>query len=637
VSGPAALVPGGARKSTDTAYVVERAVLQRHTEACVAINDRFEILYFFGPTRDYLVQPAGEARLDLLSWARPSLHAKLRALQLAVTETRSVAVTDLRVEREGVAYRIETTIEPLAQGLWLVSFRDVAHSAARPFSPDPPEQPLVLELAGELKRVQEELQQTVELLDRSDAEHRIANEELLSLNEELQSSNEELDTSKEEMQSLNEEMNTINRELEDRNAQLRFTSTNLRNLLESTAVPTIFLDRDFRITFFTPAATALMRLVPLDVGRSVRHIKGRFSDERQLADAGAVLQRHAPVSAEVQSDDGRWYVRRIVPYRAEEERIDGVCITFSDVTELKAAVALAEHARDYAEAIIRTIRTPLLVLDVDLKVMSANDAFYQTFEVTLDQCLGRTIYDLGNGQWNIPRLRELLEKVLPESREVHNYDVEHVFEHIGWRFMRLNARAMGGPGHDGGMLVSIEDMTEWKNAEKEVRRHAEALRNEHERKDQFLAMLGHELRNPLAAVSYGIELLGQQPDSARVVEVRSIRRDPAAPRTRNESGSQCRGRARGHRCLPTRHRAARHRAAGLDGYGLATRIRAEYPHADLCLVAVTGYGKDNDRLAAAGFDRHVIKPIDTSALRDVLRARSTAPDEHACAASVPVT
>jgi two-component system, chemotaxis family, CheB/CheR fusion protein len=861
--GSTAFMPGATRKSTETARAVERAVLQRHTEACVAIDDRFEILYFFGPTQNYLTQPAGEARLDLLSWARPSLHAKLRAaLQLAVTEKRSVSVTDLRIEREGAVQRVETTIEPLGQGVWLVSFRDVAPSAALPSAPEPSGQPLALELAGDLQRAQEELQRTVEQLDRADADHRIANEELLSLNEELQSSNEELETSKEELQSLNEEMNTINRELEERNAQLRSTNTDLRNLLESTAVPTIFLDREFRITFFTPAATELMRLVPADIGRSVRHIKERFSDERLLADAGAVLQRLAPVSAEVQTDDGRWYVRRIVPYRAEEERIDGVCITFSDVTELKAAMALAEHARDYAEAIIRTIRTPLLVLDVELKVLSANDAFYETFDVTPDQCLGRRVYDLGNGQWNIPRLRDLLEKVLPEAREVRSYDVEHVFERIGWRFMRLNARAMGGPGHDGGILVSIEDMTEWKNAETEVRRHAEALRNEHRRKDQFLAMLGHELRNPLAAVSYGIELLAQGPDQARVDEIRSMMarhlsrvmalldqlldvarvvsgkitvvkepvdltevtktvleavrpaiaarkqelvtklappgvlivagdamrltqvienlltnaskytqaggtiwltterqtdtvdirvrdsgtgiepallphvfdlftqaprsaggthdglglglalvrslvdlhggevsassgglgqgsefvvRLPAirasemavgeqqAPRTAVRQPLEERPRRvlvvddeidlalalaeilqhRGHEAKAVHSAEAALEAIegfrpdivlldiglpDMDGYSLAMRIRAEHPRADLCLVAVTGYGKDIDRLAAAGFDRHIIKPIDINALRDALGARSsTTPEERARATSVPVT
>jgi two-component system CheB/CheR fusion protein len=513
-----------ARRGNDTARVVEQAVLARHASACVAIAENLEILYFFGPTQDYLIQPTGEARLDLLSWVRPGLYPKLRSgLQAAIREKRAVRVEDMRLDRGGVTQRVECTVEPIAGALWLVAFCDQPKVEAPPADADDSiREPLVQQLADELKRTQHELQKTVEQLDRNNEEHRIGQEELLSLNEELQSSNEELETSKEELQSLNEEMNTINRQLEEKNAQLRTINTDLQNLLTSTAVPTIFLDREFRIRFFTPAATELMRLIPSDVGRSILHVKERFRDDRLLDDAKSVLHKLAPLSVEVLAEDGRWYVRRIVPYRSEDDRIDGVCITFSDVSEQKSAASRAEDARLYAESIIRTIRTPLLVLDSELRVVSANDAFYRTFEAQPDDTLGRTIYDLGNKEWNIERLRALLEHVLPESREVTNYDVEHTFEHLGTRFMRLNARVLNRPDGAPLMLVSIEDMTDWKNAESAARRHAEALRDEHRRKDEFLAMLGHELRNPLAALSHGLDALGHAGSSAQAEDVRAM-------------------------------------------------------------------------------------------------------------------
>ena len=376
------------------------------------------------------------------------------------------------------------------------------------------------QLSEELRRAQQELQRATSDLDRTDEEHRLGHEELLSLNEELQSTNEELETSKEELQSLNEEMNTINRQLEEKNAQLRTINTDLQNLLASTDVPTIFLDRDFRITFFTPAATELMRLIPSDVGRSIRDIKERFRDDRLLEDARSVLEKLATVSAEVPTDDGRWYVRKIVPYRSDDDRIDGVCLTFSDVTALKTAMQSAEGARLFAEAIVRTIGTPLLVLNGDLRISAANDAFFRTFRTSPQDTLGQKIYDLGNRQWDIPRLRELLEHVLPESKQVKNYDMEHVFDHIGKRAMRVNARVLERAERPL-MLVSIEDITEWRNAEAAARTQADQMKDEHQRKDQFLAMLGHELRNPLAALNHGLELVGRVP-SEEAEEVRQM-------------------------------------------------------------------------------------------------------------------
>ena len=507
-------LPAAAPRRDETAHRVEQAVLARHTAACVAITEGGEILYFFGPTQDYLSRPTGEARLDLLSWARSGMYSKLRAaIQLAVKERRLVRLDDVFVERDGETRAVECTIEPVMQGLLLVAFRDRQGAAAEASAVAAEDQPFVQQLAEELRRTQQELQRVTSELGRTDQEHRLVHEELLSLNEELQSTNEELETSKEELQSLNEEMNTINRQLEEKNAQLRKINTDLQNLLVSTDVPTIFLDREFRITFFTPAATELMRLIPTDVGRSIRDIKERFRDERLLADARSVLDRLTPVSAEVPTEDGRWYVRRIVPYRSDEDRIEGVCITFSEVTALKTAVASAEEARLFSEAIVRTIGTPLLVLDPDLRVGSANDAFYRTFRASPKETIGEKVYDLGNRQWDIPRLRDLLEHVLPESKQVKNYDIEQVFDQIGRRAMRVNARVLDGPERPRLMLVSIEDITDWRNAEGAARRNAEQMQEEHNRKDQFLAMLGHELRNPLAALTHGLELLGLSPDT----------------------------------------------------------------------------------------------------------------------------
>lgn len=509
--------------------IIEQLVLSRHTSACVAINQSYEILFFFGPTHDYLSQPTGQARLDLLSWAKPGLYSRLRsALSDAVERRERVAFSDMRVERGAKTHRVSCTIEPItgipgAEGLFLVVFQDVPEAPAAAAEAGKVDEPLVRYLEQELKSSRQELQSAVEHLDSTSEEYRASHEELLSLNEELQSSNEELETSKEELQSLNEEMLTINRQLDEKNADFRRLNADLRNLLASTEIPTIFLDRQLDIRWFSPAATEVMRVVPSDVGRSIEHIKERFQDTRLRADAERVLKSLAPIATEVMSEEGKWYVRKVLPYRTEDERIDGVCITFSDVTAQKQATEDSQEARLYAEAIVRTLRTPLLVIDGDARVLSANKAFYDTFHVPKEDTENRVLYELGNRQWDIPALRALFERVLPERKEVSNYDVEHRFEHIGLRLIRLNASLMTRSGRPALILVSLEDITAQQEAERAAGERTDELVQEHRRKDEFLAMFGHELRNPLTALVHGLELLDTAKEGgARAEQVRAM-------------------------------------------------------------------------------------------------------------------
>ncbi|BAU49339.1 chemotaxis protein CheY [Sulfurifustis variabilis] len=517
--------PAGPPTAPQIARRLEQWVLQRYTSACVVIDRNLRILYFFGPTGEYLTQPVGEARMDLLSWARPGLYAKLRTgLADAVEHGHKVTVTGMRRERDTGSARVDATIEPTtpvpgADGLFVVTFRDVPKPARvrPPAEGGAPAEALVHQLEQELQEARQELQTTVAQLVNVNEEHYASHEELLSLNEELQSSNEELETSKEELQSLNEELTTTNRQLEERNTELRTITSDLNNLLVSANVPTLFLDRQLRIRRFTPACTQVMRVVPTDVGRSFEHVKMQVRDDDLLADAGRVLENLAPIEAEVTTDDGRWFFRRVLTYRSDEERVDGVCITFHDITAQKRAAAEIEDARLFAEAIIRTSRTPLLVLDAELRVVSANEAFYEAFQVSDRETEGRRIYDLGNHQWDIPKLRHLLE-ALPAERAVRSYDVEHVFDSIGWRAMRLNADLMKRASQPDLILVSIEDVTDLRKAELAAQRRADELAEDHRRKDEFLAMLGHELRNPLAALANGLTVLRAAGGEADVVE-----------------------------------------------------------------------------------------------------------------------
>ena len=232
-----------------------------------------------------------------------------------------------------------------------------------------------------------------------------------STNEELQSTNEELETSKEELQSVNEELITVNSELQTKIEQLAGMQNDMKNLLDNTDIGTIFLDQHMIIRRFTREATRIYRLVASDVGRPLNHIKSTMVEVDLLAAAQTVLASLTPYEREMQVDKDTWMLVRIQPYRTQENMIDGVVLTFSDISISIKAVA-TQAALKLADGIVSTIREPLLVLDGALRVIFASQAFYREFQVNPEQSLGQPIVELGNQQWDIPALRELLKKAV---------------------------------------------------------------------------------------------------------------------------------------------------------------------------------------------------------------------------------
>ena len=192
-------------------------------------------------------------------------------------------------------------------------------------------------LEDDLKATKEDLQGSIEQLESANEELKSANEEVMSINEELQSINEELETSKEELQSLNEELTTVNNQLEGKIGELEAANDDLNNLLVSTNIATIFLDSQYRIRRFTPAVTMLFNLIPADGGRPLSDISPKFTDPDLLSDAETVFSNVTPIEREVQTQDGRWFLRRVLPYRTEDDRIAGIVVTFHEVTERKQA------------------------------------------------------------------------------------------------------------------------------------------------------------------------------------------------------------------------------------------------------------------------------------------------------------
>ena len=312
------------------------------------------------------------------------------------------------------------------------------------------------ELERELAVGRAELQRAAEERQSSQEEMTSMNEELQSTNEELQSTNEELTTSKEELQSLNEELLTVNAELQAKIEAFSQSHDDMRNLLRTTKIPMLFLDSSLRVRRFTDAIKPIISLIGNDVGRSITDLNVNLKDGFFVNDVREVLDTLQFKERQVETTEGMWFQMRVMPYRTSENRINGVAVTFNDISAIKELEETLQGAKSYAQSIVETVREPLLVLNSGMQVVSANRSFYETFRVTPQETEGKLIYALGNYQWDIPGLHRLLEDILPKNTVFESYEVEHDFPEIGRRIMRLNARRMD---KEDLILLAMEDVT----------------------------------------------------------------------------------------------------------------------------------------------------------------------------------
>ncbi len=446
---------------------VERIVLDQYAPASVLINEKLDVIYSRGPTDRYLIYPKGEPSSNILKIIPDALRLRLpAAINRALLDGESSDLHGLRLKRDERSRAVDVNVRPLqmpsdAQKLVLLVFIDRPYSEKRYAKGSGGEtDSCVAEIERELQVTRDNLQATIEGQEAANEELKSANEELQSANEELQSMNEEMETAKEELQSTNEELVTVNSELQTKIEEMSDLNNDINNLLASTEIGTIFLNARLEIKRFTPSMTKLFSLIPTDIARPIRDLTTRISYPDLYKDAQTVLDTLQAKDAEVMTEDGRWFLMRILPYRTKENVIDGVVITFIDITDRKRAVEQMRAAKNFAERIVETVRVPLLILDPDLNVISANDQFCRKFRTTRGETENKRIYDLGNGRWNVPGLRELLEQIVPDNNVVDDFEVEHDFPGIGFKKMLLNAHRIPEEGDRPGMiLLSMEDIT----------------------------------------------------------------------------------------------------------------------------------------------------------------------------------
>jgi two-component system CheB/CheR fusion protein len=486
---------GPGRATEDRVDKSARRAMAKHSPAYVVVDQDSQIVRFsggeFGP---YLEPSAGIASLDLFAIVRKSLRAAVRSAVLAVRTKRQAVVTEnLSVAVDGRRRLVTLIVEPLLDeaaesGLCLVAFRDAGEfkTGSRTVeggSPGPAGSPS--ELERELSVTKALLRGSIEELETTTEEMKSSNEEFQSVNEELQASNEELETAKEEMQSVNEELRTINSEMIEKNELLVRLNSDLRNLLDSTQIATIFLDNDLRIKSFTPGMVELIHLRESDQGRPVTELVSRLNYEELEQDARHVLRTLSVVEREVRSSESAVLIMRIRPYRTVTNVIDGVVITFVDVTASTVLqTALKESERRLA-AVIQQASAGIVETDLDGRITLVNPLFCRVVGRSAEELMGTRLPDITHPD-DLAQHKALLGRLVAEKA---GFELEKRYIRPDGAVVWVHENVSPTVDVDGRLsriLAVVMEITESKLAEA----HRELLLHE----------LSHRVKNTLATV-----------------------------------------------------------------------------------------------------------------------------------------
>ena len=513
------------RRPSTYAEMHQRALAQ-FAPPSVVIDREGNLVYVSEQAGQYLRMGGGEPSRNLLTLVLPELRLELRSAIYQVAqnggsvECRPIGLADVAVP-ETVAATVRAFRDDEAETDYLlVLFNRVAQApdAERLPRPDGSHDVVLSQLEAELQRKREQLQETIEYSEISTEELRASNEELQAINEELRSATEELETSKEELQSVNEELVTVNYELKVKVEETGKANDDLNNLIASTDIATIFVDSGLRIKRFTPRAADLFSIIATDVGRSLLDLTHKLDYDQLAEDVSATFDNLRLVEREVRSTDGRCYIVRLLPYRTNEDRIEGAVMTFFDITarrhaeeQARASEAhmrmVAESAKDYA----------IVTMDDAGRVTSWNKGAETLFGYSADEMQGQELdrlfvpEDIAAG---VPRdeLRRAREDGRAEDERWH-------LRKDGSRFY---CSGVTTPLHNGefygyAKIARDETARERQGKEREqALNHEQAVRCDAESavalKDEFLAVMSHELRHPLNMIHINVELLSRMPE-----------------------------------------------------------------------------------------------------------------------------
>ncbi|MDX8481699.1 CheR family methyltransferase [Mesorhizobium sp. VK24D] len=506
--------PPLARRGTTAATlreVAERVLVERYSPAYVVINADGELMHSSGGTGKYLELAAGAPDNNVFSMARRGLRMDLRAaLHKAVGTGQTAIQNKITIGTNGGRQTISLAVQPLpsdgsSDPLYMLVFRDIGGikpeiEDEQVHTTDDVESANVSQLEKELKETRERLQITTEELESSNEELKSSNEELSSINEELQSSNEELETSKEELQSINEELQTVNAELNIRVDELSRANNDMANLLESTQIATVFLDRELCVKSFTPTARDLFRLVESDVGRPLAHVRPRFPADGLQADVELVLHKLGSIERQIDgADNGRRYIMRVLPYRTVDNVIAGVVVTFVDITQTAQAeerIGLLSHdLRNRVES----LETLLDLVPVGIFIAENGNSEEIRANRRAAEFAGREATD--GKLMSVPAVLPLtvdgaavatndqpLQKAMRTGKAIHGYEARIMREDGSSIDVKISANPLfDESGKVRGAIAALVDISSNKEAERS--------------QERLLHELQHRVKNILATVT----------------------------------------------------------------------------------------------------------------------------------------
>ena len=488
---------------------IHQQVIEELAPPSVLVDDSYDVVHISTHATRYMQISGGEPTHNLLKLVLPDMRLDLRSALLEArgrealsgSRSRPVAITLDGKDRHvtiGVC-TVPRTVDD-GRGFFLVTFDESGELA-------PPVEAVVngsdgletaRQLEEELQRTKEQLRVTIEQYETSTEELRASNEELQAINEELRSATEELETSKEELQSINEELTTVNQEYKEKIEEVGRINSDLQNLMAAIEIGTIFLDRALQIKRYTPRVQQLFNITPTDVGRPLRHFTHQLEYPTLSEDADEVLRTLRTVEREVHSNDDRWYLARLLPYRTIEDKIDGVVLTFVDITSRRREEEQVRRRTSELQQRAEILNmAPAFILDSDRRIIMWNAKSESIYGFSAEEAVGHDAHQLLKTEFPQPRAE--IDAELQRSRQwegelIHTArSGKRIVVASHWILHRAD------PNQPPVILEMDMDITE--------RRHAEeALREADRNTDRFLATLAHELRNPLGAIKNGLSL-----------------------------------------------------------------------------------------------------------------------------------
>ncbi len=448
--------------------LVETILRKSNTPPCVIINNACNVVYIHGRTGKFLEPAEGEANMSIIEMARNGLKVELNnAIRQVTIHKKEVAYKTLPISCNGEKLYLNLTVSPIPDqpalhGLMMVTFEETTNIAK---AHDKPELTQSNIRGKKVEEIEQELQYTRENLQTSIEELETSNEELQSTNEELQSTNEELETSKEELQSLNEESATVNTELQARIDELSMTNDDMRNLLDSTNIATIFLDTDMQIRRYTPKAIDIIPLTESDTGRPIDHLASRLKDIEIIEWARLVLKDLAAREIEVESTRDRSYVMTIRPYRTLTNVIEGVVITFSDITERTRINKELQKSENRFRSYFELGLVGTAIISSDLTWIDFNDTLCHIFGYTRNELVKLTWHDLTHPD-DIESEQMEFKRML--NGEANSFTLEKRFFHKNSSTLNTIISASAVRKADGSvdyLVALVDDITDRKRAE----------------------------------------------------------------------------------------------------------------------------------------------------------------------------